>query len=326
MKQVFTYLFFRLVWLILLMIGLAWVYRQFFWQADLKQYGSQLEELWKLSDSCDVVYFAESSNAMYAESDTNRMSISELFATHYPDKIVGALNKGAVHAGVFLPLVAQIPEKSRVKTIVLTMNLRSFGAAWIHSELETPLMKSNVMYGKRHPFLTKLMLSFGCYDHKNPKERMMDVEYQWKHDKLHFPFDYPYHTVRDWDDAFANGYYTLPDGSWDFAKIALACHYIKAYAFQIDTLTNPRIRDFDGIVKLAKQKNLNLVFNLLAENVEYADSLVGKPLTFLMKQNRDVLVNRYRSMGVTVVDNLESVAGYNYLDQEWTTEHYIKLP
>jgi hypothetical protein len=49
---------------------------------------------------------------------------------------------------------------------------------------------------------------------------------------------------------------------------------------------------------------------------------VGKDLIYLMKQNRDLLVNRYSSRGVLVVDNLELVNGKDFVDQHWTTEHY----
>lgn len=319
MKDIIT----RLLALGLLLLLFAVGYKQFFWKADLEKYAEQLPEVWRKADSCDALYFAESSNATYADTDSNRMSISELFAMHYPHKIVGAINKGAVHAGVFLPLIQNIPAGSRVKTIIVTMNLRSFDAAWIHSKLETPLMKSNVMYKPYHPFINKVLMNFGYYDKKSEKDRDKELLKAWRTEQLVFPFAAKYHTVREWDDAFANGYYTNEDGSWDMPKISLACHYIKTYAFQIDTLTNPRIRDFDEIVKVAKAKNIQLVFNLLAENVEYADSLVGPELAFLMRQNRDILVNRYNRNGVVVVDNLELVKGSLFMDQHWTTEHYF---
>jgi hypothetical protein len=102
----------------------------------------------------------------------------------------------------------------------------------------------------------------------------------------------------------------------------MSCAYIKTFAFQIDTLTNPRIQDFDDIVSMAREKKLNLIFNLMAENTECADSLVGKDLIFLMKQNRDLLMKRYNKNGVIVVDNLELVRSEYFTDQTWTTEHY----
>jgi hypothetical protein len=324
MSRNISYIAVRVLLGIGLSATLSLVYTQFFWQEDLATYGEQLPELWQKADSCDVLYFAESSNATYADTDTSQKSISEYFADHVPNKKVCALNKGAVHAGVFLALIKQIPDSSKVKTIIVTMNLRSFDAAWVHSELETPLMKSNVLYAKRNPLLNKLFMSFGYYDHQTKEERNAHVEHQWRYDTLNFPFEYPYRTVRAWDDGFANGGYEIIDDTiWSYEKVSLACHYIKTYAFQIDTLTNPRIKDFDEIVKVAKAKKLQLVFNLLAENVEYADSLVGKPLSYLMYQNKNLLMDRYNKDGVTVVDNFDIVAGYNFMDQNWTTEHYF---
>ena len=60
----------------------------------------------------------------------------------------------------------------------------------------------------------------------------------------------------------------------------------------------------------------------MAENIEYADSLVGKELVFLMKRNRDYLVQRYNKNNCRVIDNLELVTGKEFTDQHWTTEHY----
>ena len=42
------------------------------------------------------------------------------------------------------------------------------------------------------------------------------------------------------------------DGTINRQLTELACHYIKTYAFQIDTQRNPRIKDFDKIVCVAK--------------------------------------------------------------------------
>lgn len=307
-----------------MVISVALIYRWSFLSQDLKQHDAELlPEIWDKPDTCDVLYFAESSNATYADTDSNRTGISELTALHFPGQVWGAINKGAAHAGVFVPLIRMIPENSRVKTIIVTMNLRSFDASWIYSKFETPLMKGNVMYSNRPPLLSKLLINLGYYDARTEAQGDSLRNDHWRFDTLRFPFAYPYVTVRSWDSAFGNGYYKNADSSWNMPKISLACHNIKSFAFQIDTNTNPRIRDFDAIVAIAKRKKLRLVFNLLPENVEYADSLVGPALVFLMRQNRDLLVQRYNKDGVTVVDNLELVSGRNYMDEHWTTEHYF---
>jgi hypothetical protein len=105
-------------------------------------------------------------------------------------------------------------------------------------------------------------------------------------------------------------------------KIQLACHFIKAYAFNLDE-SNARIKDFDAIKEWCSKNNVKLDLNLMAENTEYADSLVGKELVFLMRENRDYLVKRYNGRNCVVVDNLEAVRGKDFIDQNWTTEHYV---
>jgi len=112
------------------------------------------------------------------------------------------------------------------------------------------------------------------------------------------------------------------EGNKDLAKTNLACHYVKGYAFQIDTLNNPRIRDFNKIIRLAEKRGWNLVFNLMAENTEQAEELVGDDLIFLLEGNRKILIDYFEARGVRVVDNLYAVPDEEFTDRNWTTEHY----
>ncbi len=313
----------RIAVLIIILVVCNLFYKYLFWQEDLNALGGeQLIELKNAQDSADVIYFGESSNWTPSEDDTTKKHISQFTIDHFPSLLLRDIQKGGFHAGVFLPLINQIDENRRVKTIIVTMNLRSFGAAWIHSKLETSLSRYKILYKRKPPLLNRSLIAFGAYDNKTDAEREDDMIKQWESDVLKLPAPFKYTNVKQWDSAMANGSYLNADGSWDIPKIQLACAYIKAYAFQIDVNTNPRIKDFDEIVDLCKQKNLNLLFNLLPENVEYADSLVGKDLVFLMRQNAQLLEKRYNKDGVVVVNNLELVDGKDYIDQNWTTEHY----
>jgi glycosidase len=103
-------------------------------------------------------------------------------------------------------------------------------------------------------------------------------------------------------------------------KRVLADDYIKAFAFVLDA-ANPRMADFDAMVKLAANRGWKLVFNLVPENMEYADSLLGEAMTAQIRHNRDFLVQRYHGQGAVVVDNLDVARGSEFTDQFWTTEH-----
>lgn len=314
---------FRVLLLVVILFISNIIYKHTFWKGDIEKYADLLDSLNKVVYGSDVLYFAESSNFSTLFGEPNQKSISGILQDFLPDIRINAVNKGALHAGLFLSLCKNIPEDSPVKTVVVTLNLRSFNANWINSKLETQLMQQNVMLQPYPPLVNRFLLSFKAYDNKREEERNAIIFDTWKKEKLIFPYEAKYSSTWEWDTTLANGYYLTPDGRWDMPRINLATAFVKTYAFQIDTLRNPRIKDFDKIVDYSKKRNWDLIFNLLAENTEKAGELVGDDLVFLMRQNRDLLVQRYSKLGATVVDNLEVVASEDYIDQDWTTEHYV---
>jgi hypothetical protein len=162
------------------------------------------------------------------------------------------------------------------------------------------------------------MMSLNFFGDMTETQRNRRIKSQLRNQKISLPYQFKYKNAWDWDKAMAQ---KLLCGEHDSAKVILACHYIKTYGFNI-TEDNPRIKDFDCITEWCNRNNVRLYYNLLAENVDYADSLVGKELVFLMRQNRDYIRDRYTKKGCVVIDNLEEVKGKNYVDQNWTTEHY----
>jgi hypothetical protein len=303
-------------------IYVRWFFRQDIIEAD----ATQLFRLDSLEDISDVLYFGESSNATYSPHDTCPLAISEILQRECPQVKIGTMDHGAYHAKLYLDLIKNITPGSRVKTIIVTMNLRSFGTVWINSALETPLMKTDVMYKKYPPIIRRLMLAFGAFDNTSPEDRNEIMLKHFKDDKLPVIPGFRFTNIKDWDrDRCYSPQDTFPDGKLNGPQKDIACQYIKVHGFLIDTLTNPRIRDFDEIVKVASEKHLNLVFNLMAENMDYADSLVGYPLPQLMEANRKLLVKRYNRNGVIVVDNIHLVDGNNFLEPYVVTEHYNQV-
>lgn len=300
------------------------VYVRWFYQDDLVESDAMmLHWVDSLQSRADVIYFGESSNRTYSPHDTCPLAISEIIQRECPGIIVGTVDHGAYHAGLYLSLVRNIEPGSRVKTIIVTMNLRSFGQGWINSALETPLMKADVMYRRVPPIIKRLMLAFGDYDQKPWEERVQLIQKHWREDKLLVDPGFEYKNTYDWDHyRCLSPQDTFPDGTMNQARKDLACNYVKIMGFSIDTINNPRIKDFDEIVKVAKEKKLHLVFNLLPENMTYPDSLAGLQLTKLERANRDLLMKRYDRNGVIVVDNLELVNEKNFLEPQVITEHY----
>lgn len=312
----------RVLVLLLIVVGLNFMYVQTLYDKDLQTHSKELLALRSSIDTAEVYYFGESSNTTFVPEDSTHMSISSLCAQFYPSLHFRNINKEATHAGIYRWWLKEFDKVGKFpKAIIVTLNLRSFNAAWINSTLENSLQAALVFSKSGPPIVNRFMLSLQNFDVRSNSEREEDMLYDWKKRQLHFPYTFPYHTVREWDDAMANGGHLTEDGQWDLKKIELACHYIKAYALCLDQ-ENVRVEDFDAIYQWCGERQVPLHLNLMAENVQYADSLVGKDLVFLMHKNRDFLMSRYNQKHCRVTDNLELVPGNEFIDQNWTTEHY----
>jgi hypothetical protein len=316
----------RLIFLTILLIVINLIYEVFFFEKDIQKHSDVVNLVRKVvKDKAEVIYLGESSNFSYRGDDKDTSSISEYLSEYYPNKKFGHINKAASHAEVFYELLNEIPEKSTIKTVIVTLNVRTFNADCIYSDLETYIQKSLVLLKDGPPIYRRFLLSFKGYDIKTNKEREKQKRKTWRIEILKFPFPHPYKNVREWDGFLFHSDMRNKDGTKNQFLIDLSCSYVKSYAFQIDTLTNPRIKDFDKIVDLAKKRNWKLVFNLMAENVEKAEEIIGPSLTFLMYQNRDLLISRYTKKGVLVVDNFNTIPDECFIDTNWTSEHYSEF-
>ncbi len=297
----------------------AFVYKRIYWIPELKDQGPMLYNLSEYQWHNDLLYFGESSNYWVAPEDSDKRTISDMINDSIPGMRLSGLQVPAYHAGMFLPVIKRIDTTSRVRGIVVTMNLRSFGKPWIYSTQENALMRARCFYGDHHPLYNRMAAALQFYKNPDPEEQEKKMLHAFEFDTLKVNFPLPFNTVKRWCEQEK---FPLPGGGEDFPKRVLADHYIKAYAFQIDTNTNVRIKDFDEIVKVCKQKNLKLYFNILSENVAWADSLVGRELVYFMRTNAQLLQERYTRMGAIVINNLEAVPGESFGEKTWTTEHY----
>lgn len=287
---------------------------------DIKTCNAELlYQLDSLKHTADVLYFGESSNFTAAEQDSSTHSISELLSEMHPELNINGVSKGAIHASTFKALINRIDDQSTVKTVIVTMNLRSFGINWIESELETNLSRAEILYFSYPPVLKKFLLTFKAYDNTPLFKRKDIIRSHYKGDTFKLTRQH-FTSVYEWDKVTYDKGIPDANGNKDPEKTNIACHFIKNYAFVIDE-DNPRIRDFDAIVTLCKAKHLNLIFHVLPENHERATELCGTDLDELMKQNVAFLKNRYGKASV-FISNYDLLPDSVFIDREWPTEHY----
>lgn len=299
------------------------LYKSVFYVDDVNQFNPTLHNLWLNEPGSDIIYFGESSNFHLERPGAKKVRISDYVQQLVPNDKVVAVDNAGLDASNYLHVIQNIPSTSEVHTIIVTMNLRSFGHSWILGENYNFSNRSNVMAGLRPAIVNRWLVALKFYDHL-PKSERSSLQAQHKtNDHFSFPFETKYSSLKTWNNAIGNGSWLKEDGSWDMPKIGLASHYVKNFAFQIDINTNPRIHDFDAISAWAAERNVKLVYHLLSDNIEEAENLVGQELAQVMKYNVNLLVQRYDN-GITqfVVNNLEVVPDSMFVDRHFPTEHY----
>lgn len=316
----------------ILFIGLLFlIWNKYYASGDQYQQEKKTLKAWMLDDMDSLYpiknafYFAESSDFTYAESDTCKWSISKFLQELNPELKIGVIEKAASHAGTYLSVIENLPITPRPKWLIVTMNLRSFGYDWIESGLENSMNQSAVFYNREMPLFQRLRALANGYENIPNPIRQKEMIRQWKHNPLNFDTIIPYPNTKAWDDAMANGSFKNTDGTWDMPRIELACCFVKNYAFVLDTLSNPRLKDFDKIALLSKQKGYKLMFNILPENLQRSDSLCGPALKHIMLYNSLFLSKRYERMGAWVCNNIDILAKERFIDYSWPTEHYDEM-
>jgi hypothetical protein len=319
--KIVKYIAIRMILAVVFLFAMNILYLYTFWKEDINKHADTLENLWNVPIHSDAIYFGESSNFTMSENDSRELRISELVDEMLPSLSIATVDNAGLHAGTYLSLLKNKPSEMDLKFVIITMNYRSFGANWRYAPFENYLAKFEVMIEPGFLILNKFLISLKEYDFKSEEARSNEMKVAWRNEKFNIP-EFEYNNVIEWDSAMAWKTWLNENPDLTEENIPLACHYIKNYAIAIDTVKNERIQDFNAIIELGKQEGFAVVLNLLSENTEEAQKLVGEELIYLMEKNRKLLVNYYTRRGVTVVDNFYSVSDSCFRDRDWPTEHY----
>jgi len=264
----------------------------------------------------DVVYLGESSNTSFNPwTDTFGYSVSEFLQMYLPQNRVRGVSHDGYHVGLFSQMLGLMPEHwadSSRKTVVITVNMRSFGPSAMFNGNEASNQQEAIFYSHRTALLNGVFVSLHHYDNRDSRE-MERAKTQWFRTKdlrldnstngRHYGIThgdlvskgeecYRHNTVKWWLRDLQRQYAPV-SGDADLARVMpMAEAYLKEFAFLLDE-ENPRVQALDAIVAKCKQEQVNVVFVLLIPNFDHAHRLFGAELTQLMDYNMDFLRKRF---------------------------------
>ena len=306
----------------------------------------------------DVVYLGESSNTSFNPwTDTFGYSVSEFLQMYLPQNRVRGVSHDGYHVGLFSQMLGLMPEHwadTGRKTVVITVNMRSFGPSAMFNGNEASNQQEGIFYTRRMALLNRVYVSLHHYDSRDARE-MERAKTQWfrtkdlrlnggagnhygnTHGDGGFKLDgevWYYHNTVKWWLRDLQRQYAPVSGDADLARVMpMAEAYLKEFAFLLDE-ENPRVQALDAIVAKCKQEQVNVVFVLLMPNFDHAHRLFGAELTQLMDYNMDFLRKRFAGwekeykqgdfkVGYVDVQRLygDWAGGQHYTDQWYPTEH-----
>ena len=293
----------------------------------------------------DVVYLGESSNTSFNPwTDTFGYSVSEFLQMYLPQNRVRGVSHDGYHVGLFSQMLGLMPTHWSLqvpkKTLVITVNMRSFGPSAMFNGNEASNQQEAIFYQDRWALLSRMYVSLHHYDNRDARE-MERAKTQWFRTRdlrlnggagYHYGVthgdgrmvpkgeEFFYHNTVKWWLRDLQRQFAPVSGDADLARVMpMAEAYLKEFAFLLDD-QNPRVQALDAIVEKCKREQVNVVFVLLMPNFDHANRLFGKELVDLMNYNMDFLRKRFEGWSKEYNKGVFHV-GYVDVQRAYATDH-----
>ena len=308
MKQTIIYFLKRIFVLTLLISIISYLYSTFLYEKTLKDEG-WLKKIGteSFSKKAEILYFSASPNSSYSETDTDRRSIHEKIQSYISSYKIEALDTGAIHAGIFLHALKELPKEYKPKIVLMDLNLRSFGKLWIHSPLENSLQRNLIYWNNNLGLYNRLKAALKSYPYIPNHEREALINFDEKFEKL--PFTDSCLTIKRWTDSL-NHRLDHYDG--------IGREMVRNFGFKIKP-DNEMLQFYNQIVSFCNANHIQLIFLVLPENYEGMEKNTGKNLKLLCQQNVFFLKQHFNK--IPIID-LSNKLNATYFYETFPTEHY----
>ncbi len=271
--------------LIVALIVLNFIYKVTLWKSDMEEYSGVYQKI-ENAKNADILYLGDCSDSYFGKENEGEKGIGQLLDSLLLDKNVETISEIGFHAGMYYSILNQVPDESKIKTVIVTMNLRSFSELIMNNYTSNSINQRLIILDNNYPvLLNRFFLSFRKAKLYTGDEYIAMRIKGWKENKITLQST-QYKTLYAWKQAFENGECANYNKNWNELMKEKGLAFITNYGFQINPKENLRISDFDKIVSLSNKRNWQLIFHLLPENIQESKELVGEYLIELIKYNR----------------------------------------
>ncbi len=312
-----------ILFLVILVLG-NWFYGNSSWQKDVSKHADLLDSLNNIVNVTDILMLSSSSNYFHQVDDSSKSTVSDFLQTYFPSKRINPIHKGYLHAGMFWSIIRNIPDNSPIETLVIELNLRSFSAFWLYSQVESLYSVQGLFMNPNYPSIIKRALfALDFYDNQTDEERKLQVDKVWKTSEFTLAYQFPFSTVSEWEyDIVHQNFLRKDDGSKNWYLTEKASGLIKAYAFDLSPQGEERIQSFDKILEEAKARNWNVVLVVVPIDVDKIHALLGPEIPRLLLTAQAQLKKRYEKAGVHFIEGVTALPSSLFYE-EFPTEHYL---
>jgi len=299
------------------------IYSKFFFSVDLKKYASPFYEIIDPHKDKRLLYFSDiSENVPF--SDKKDLSIGELLEGRLKSNVLLKYNADFADAETFRILLENIPPESDLQSIIIPINLRTLSKEWKYAANRIDLENSMLLLQNYPPLFNRLDLAF-----KSPSLTGSDTKLSQKikdefriNSLVNFE-NLTYKSIHEWERNMALAGIRNDEDEYDHMASALACHYIKSYAYPIASIQESDVlKEYERIIQLADHRSWNIIFHLLPLNVEEIESLCGPQLLSILYYNQEMLKAYFSKRNVSFIDNLFEIADGDFIKSKKPREIY----
>ena len=297
-----------------LFLAFNFIYEGSLWNTDKNRIAPYFNEFQDALTSAEVLYLGDCSDQFFRPYDASFQSIAGYLNEALPNDSVRSVSRDGFHALAYEKLLQRWRKRdsTTVKTLVVTLNMRSFAPHIRLHKNENTLQRNLTLVERHPPLFNRVEIGFRAHPYMEAYEMEEALEEAWQQ-----PYPQDEFVHRDFPPGYTPEQFraSLLANATSADDSLMISSYVEHYGLPLNINEHPLLLAFDNIAAIGAERYVNVVYVLLPENSMEARQYAGDRLADYMEWKREYLVQRYESMGVHVVDVFDLLQPVDFVEK-----------